>query len=40
MSDISLVVTMVYVILLIPIVVLYKTLQPRAGLEDAIKNDV
>merc|ERR1719251_363223 len=40
MSDISLAVTMVYIILLVPIVILYKTLQSRVGLADSIKNDV
>lgn len=40
MSDISLAVTMVYIVLLIPIVLFYKTLQSRPGLGDAAKNDV
>lgn len=40
MSDISLAVTMVYIILLVPIVLLYKTLQARTSLGDDIKDDV
>ena len=40
MSDISLAVTMVYIILLVPIVLLYKTLQARTSLGEDIKDDV
>ena len=40
MSDISLVVTMVYILLLVPIILLYKTLQTTTSLPENVKNDV
>jgi len=40
MSDISLAVTMVYILLLVPIILLYKSLQTTISLPENVKNDV
>ena len=40
MSDISLAVTFVYILLLVPIILLYKTLQTPTSPPENVKNDV